>query len=304
MTVPKQVIVETTGACNLSCPGCYREQGDHASTHMDQELFESIIRELATWGPKPEIIPFCHGEPLMDPHFYERLRFIESYGLKWKFCTNGTIANWKVFDLALKSDLCQSILFSIDGWSPRTIAETRGIEALLAPHILTTLLTRHSKQKPWLGVRMRRVSQDYAEVEDFIRGWLLAGADMVLVCRNVEQAARSVLETNPRCHYLEGRTAVIFNNGSLHICDRRVPTWAWGRLEGESYLELWNRAREKELRKPHCRTCPQRYNGEGFHGELWPRGDLAGVVGPIYYHEDQFQSVYSLRDEKKGISWK
>jgi hypothetical protein len=302
MITPRQVIIETTTRCNLSCPGCYRERAEgNLGIDMSEEVFDSLIDEISSWDPKPEVIPFCHGEPTLDPSFLRRLGDLSSKGLRWKFCSNGT-TEWGGWDSVLSSDFCESILFSIDGWESKTIVEKRGLEGLRAPLQMQRLLKERARVgalKPWLGVRMRRTDQDFSEVEAFLRGWLEIGCDLVLVCRDVLQEPRRV-ESHPTCYYLLGRTMVVDVHGEVHPCDRRVPTI--GTAKAGTWLETFNRVADGFSMSVLCRSCPQRYCGEGIAGEIQFRSDPTGK--PVFFREDQFQQIFSRTDVREGVSWR
>jgi hypothetical protein len=158
--------------------------------------------------------------------------------------------------------------------------------------------TSFATQVP-LGVRMRRVSQDYNEVQAFIEYWLDLGVDMVLVCRNVEQAPRSVATPAPACNYLKGLNTVVLVDGTMRVCDRRVPSPAWPIVEG--LTETWRRMVEASAEGDLCGRCPQRYNGSGIVGTIAFRSKPDRV---IHFKEDQFQQIYSLSDVREGVSWR
>ena len=86
---PVFVAIETINACNARCPFCPLFQGDsqldrdiRPAKIMDDALFERIVHEIATWDTRPgSIFLNMNGEPLLDPHFADRLELLFRHGL-------------------------------------------------------------------------------------------------------------------------------------------------------------------------------------------------------------------------------
>jgi MoaA/NifB/PqqE/SkfB family radical SAM enzyme len=77
--------VEVTDACNLSCPGCYRQRAE--GHRRLEDVCEDI--EACRRITNCDSIKISGGEPLLYPHIVDVVRFIAKLGLKPLIITNG-----------------------------------------------------------------------------------------------------------------------------------------------------------------------------------------------------------------------
>ena len=293
MTKPKQVVIESSSRCNLKCRGCYRQlkQMDYPQEDMDVELFESIIDQVAEWNPV--IIPFSDGEPLLHFNFLHFLTVISDCDLHYNFATNGTIWNEDVFDFALKT--ADSICFSLDGLTEHTMIYYRGVRPFY--YRIGELLAK--KRNSEIAVSLTRNGQDWEEIEEFIRiNLVLDGVDYVIIRNHLSSTAykRRPLSQYP-CKYHEGYYLVIRSDGKVRLCERNMNAPIVGDLTKESINAVLPRLTEHEV----CKTCGQRYCGSGMFGEIRFKSRPNGQ--PIYFKQDYFNQIYSLKEVKEGISW-
>ena len=82
----KRVYLEITDACNLNCPFCTYDKGDHFLTLPEIDDYTSQIR------------PFCRylylhmlGEPLLHPDFDRILDMLDEKGFLLQLVSNGTL---------------------------------------------------------------------------------------------------------------------------------------------------------------------------------------------------------------------
>lgn len=85
----KQVYVEITNQCNLSCPFCPRPR--RAAADMSVDLFARTVKQLL---PLTEQI-YLHvlGEPLRHPHFESLIGVCHDLGMPVSITTNGTLVD-------------------------------------------------------------------------------------------------------------------------------------------------------------------------------------------------------------------
>lgn len=95
---PPYLTVDTTVACNLRCPRCYREDPVAGSVlpaepHMSADVFQELVDTLM---PKAYTInPSAWGEPLVSPYLDRLIDACESNGTYLSFTTNGVLLNKK-----------------------------------------------------------------------------------------------------------------------------------------------------------------------------------------------------------------
>ncbi|MES2044597.1 MAG: radical SAM protein [Pseudomonadota bacterium] len=85
----KRIDIETTRACNARCGYCPQSTDPKPAGRMAMPLFEKILDLIQ--GLAPEWIALNHyNEPLLDPHFRERIEALERRNLPLRLFTNGT----------------------------------------------------------------------------------------------------------------------------------------------------------------------------------------------------------------------
>lgn len=69
------IAIETTNICPAHCVICPREKFTQKLGIMDLKLFEKIIDDASTYNIKL-VGPVGFGDPLADPKFFERCKYI------------------------------------------------------------------------------------------------------------------------------------------------------------------------------------------------------------------------------------
>ncbi len=88
---PAVVRIETTNACNARCVICPHQRMNRPVGRMDDNLFARIVDECAAWRCQ-EIHLHNFGEPLLDKHLEERIRYAKQKGIpKVKIFSNGSL---------------------------------------------------------------------------------------------------------------------------------------------------------------------------------------------------------------------
>jgi pyruvate-formate lyase-activating enzyme len=66
-------LVEICDACNLSCPICYAESGQHRTEYKPLDQVERMLDAIVTNELHPDIVQISGGEPTIHPQFFEIL---------------------------------------------------------------------------------------------------------------------------------------------------------------------------------------------------------------------------------------
>lgn len=82
--------IETTSKCNYSCPICVSRT---RNCHLNMEEFYKIIDNNLDVFYKKAIWMDFNGEPLVDPYFFDRVKYMHSKGINTRISTNGALLN-------------------------------------------------------------------------------------------------------------------------------------------------------------------------------------------------------------------
>lgn len=117
---------ETTGRCNYNCPICVDRVRDF---HMSQNDFYMLVdTNYHLFNPKGVWLDFS-GEPLMDPHFFDRVKYLKSKNLKVRISTNGSLLSKKNRTQLIESEI-DYVVISISTLNNEIYKKIRGIDAL------------------------------------------------------------------------------------------------------------------------------------------------------------------------------
>ena len=118
--------IETTSRCNYACPICVERT---RNCDMDMKEFYTIVdKNLDFFHKKPIWLDF-NGEPLVDPYFFDRVKYLQSKGLKTRISTNGALLNEENIAKLVDSGM-NYIVVSIGTLNPKIYKEIRGIDNL------------------------------------------------------------------------------------------------------------------------------------------------------------------------------
>jgi putative heme d1 biosynthesis radical SAM protein NirJ2 len=79
----------TTNACNLNCPHCYRDASKALPDELTTSEAKNMLRQISEAGFK--IMIFSGGEPLLRNDIFELLEYARSLEMRPVFGTNGTL---------------------------------------------------------------------------------------------------------------------------------------------------------------------------------------------------------------------
>lgn len=115
--------VELSSVCNLKCSYCPHPRMQRPQGYMSSDVLDACIAWIRSTGGD-RIVLHHFGEPLMHPHFPDRLKQCAESGLQIQFSTNGVLLD-KMWNEMLASDAPLDVMLSIHLWydeSPRMYA--------------------------------------------------------------------------------------------------------------------------------------------------------------------------------------
>ncbi len=122
--LPIALGIEPTTACNLRCPQCV--SGLRAFTRptgrLKPEVFYGLIDELAPTTSK--LILYFQGEPYLNPHLFELVRYATGRGLFVGTSTNAHFLTPQAAQATVQSGL-QHLVVSVDGATQASYSQYR-----------------------------------------------------------------------------------------------------------------------------------------------------------------------------------
>lgn len=119
--------LETTSKCNYNCPICVEK---NRSNNMIDHDFYSIVNHNRLLLCNQRIwVDFC-GEPLMDPHIFKRINFLNSIGAKVQLSTNGSLLDSECNIQKLVESGIDYIVVSIPSLNNEIYKKLRGVDDL------------------------------------------------------------------------------------------------------------------------------------------------------------------------------
>jgi len=124
---PTSMTIDPVTACNLRCPFCPTGGGytGLARDVLTPELFERIIGHLRA-ELLDEVVLYNWGEPFLNQHIFDYIRFFSSQGTRTEISTNFSAADYdeRFLEKIVNSGLTR-LLVSVDGASQQTYEKYR-----------------------------------------------------------------------------------------------------------------------------------------------------------------------------------
>lgn len=126
--------IETTSKCNYSCPICVSRT---RNCHLDMNEFYSIVDNNLDIFYKKAIWLDFNGEPLVDPYFFDRVKYMHSKGINTRISTNGALLNEENRIKIAESGISY-VVVSIGTLDASVYKQIRGVDNL--PNVLNNLI--------------------------------------------------------------------------------------------------------------------------------------------------------------------
>lgn len=126
--------IETTSKCNYSCPICVPRT---RNCHLDMNEFYLIIDNNLDIFYKKAIWMDFNGEPLVDPYFFDRVKYMHSRGINTRISTNGALLD-EENRLKIANSGISYVVVSIGTLNQDLYKKIRGVDNL--PNVLNNLI--------------------------------------------------------------------------------------------------------------------------------------------------------------------
>ncbi|MDV2502419.1 MAG: radical SAM protein [bacterium] len=309
--LPLYLSVETTSVCNARCIFCAYPDMKRPKQIMTPEAFEDVIEQyVAMGGGSVNLTPIV-GDPLIDPHFHQRLEVLGRYPqiTEVVFFTNA---------IELKADKIKAIIecgnwlrttISIAGTTRETYADLMGVDKFdrVRANTLSFLETNLANGNPHpIGVVFRSphgpetLAKDPSPFLHEVNAYAEKGACQIFFHEEMDTwsgdipaerltsrgfVIRKPTHRSAPCALLYYMPTVLAD-GRVNACACRdvEATLIIGDVKSESLEAIWNGQALREIRDAHwrgdfpdvCQTCDAYVPlDEKLADEPGPRGNWA-----------------------------
>ncbi|KIL97771.1 Radical SAM [Paramagnetospirillum magnetotacticum MS-1] len=275
LVIPKRVTIETVFGCNARCGMCVIDQPtERPKGTMPLEQFKAIVDKLVPYRDRIEMMDFfALGEPLIDTHLFERIRYVKAKGFRrLAFATNAHLLT-----AAKRRDLLESgidtVIFSIDGITKATHESIRervnfdkvmeNVQAVIRERdqgdFKTRFVVRFVRQaknrhewEEYKAFWSSRISPDRNDVvtsyDMHTWGGQVANKDDVI---GGEQQRDEMVERLP-CHHAFDKLTILAD-GSIPLCSEDIlePAYGFGKIGDQDPIQVFNSERLRAMRRLH-----------------------------------------------------
>lgn len=106
-TRPISISIENTNICFGGCTFCPHPKMKRGKGVMDMVLFKNLVDQVVSWGIET-IAVTGFGEPLLDPQFFDRIKYCKNSGIKCVYANvNSIFITEEIGDKLLHSGIDQ-----------------------------------------------------------------------------------------------------------------------------------------------------------------------------------------------------
>ena len=230
---PVHVAIEPTNACNAKCPVC--ETGNDTMPRkkglLDFAAYKNLITEIAPHTTT--LMYYFMGEPFLNKHSYDMIRFARDLGVYVESCTNGDLVDAKGI---IYSDI-NKISFQLGGMDEETHQRYRVRSSLEKAHKnlyeLIELKNKNPQSNVQIDVGLIVMRHNEHQVDEFLKWAKEIGVDSANV---IDPCARNMLEahaylTRDKKYWFYDEDA--FDQGYLkpkHLPDNECQ-WIWNSIQ-------------------------------------------------------------------------
>lgn len=263
---PTHLDLESTNACQMSCPMCYRHKMDKPVGFMDFNLYKRLIDEGVRYNIYSVKLSW-RGEPLLHPKIIQMVEYAKKKGVKEvAFLTNAERLNEDMAEGLIRAGL-DWFSVSFDGLG-ETYNKIRK-PAVFEETVAKVIYVAEYKQKHKLNRPFTRVQTIWWAVKDdpkkFMDFWK-SKVDRVLFLANLETLGeKSSHDVNFICQSPWQRMNIIWS-GKVAQCHSDYPEFnILGDANTQSLYDIWHgkefqevrnlQAAKNRLKLESCRNC-------------------------------------------------
>ena len=233
LMAPVHIAIEPTNACNAECPVCETGKNEmpRRKGMLDFANFRRLVDEME--GQANTLMYYFMGEPFLNKHAYDMIRYARKKGIFVDTCTNGDLADAKGI---IYSDI-NRVSFQLGGMTEDTHQRYRVRSSLNKARENLYELIEERRKNPnsnvQIDVGLIVMRHNEHEVDSFIKWAREIGADTVNV---IDPCVRNMLEgyaylpKNKKYWYYDD---VAFEKGMLRpkILPNNECQWIWNSMQ-------------------------------------------------------------------------
>lgn len=163
-SAPINVTLKLTNACNLNCLHCHSQSGE-SKVNMSKEMALRIIdqlREQKVFG-----INISGGEPLLYPHFFEIVEYMNKAGIRVTVSTNAVLVTEEIAEKMAEHRI-KGVQISLDGCNEEIHDRIRNVKGCYKKTLEgIELLKKYNIPVMLVTVISNQTLEEYSDIIDF-----------------------------------------------------------------------------------------------------------------------------------------
>ncbi len=258
---PVELSLGTTSFCNLKCIQCPREDNENNRLPYNEHLSFDYFKSMENYIKQAkDVYLYGLGEPMIDKDYFEKVRYVASFGSDVNLSSNGTLLDERRCRETIESGI-KSIGISLDASTEETFKEVRPPGGL--PDIIENVkrLCRMKKEmgaaRPLVKLSFGIMRQNLHEVPLFPDVAAECGVDEIVMHPVIymSQQAKESMEV-PRKE-IEEQVEIARQKAEEH----GIP-FSWWYLDPMTYLMSLDYERMAQIKTP-VHLKPKDANGNG-----------------------------------------
>ena len=307
---PDHVDIETTNACNMKCPMCYRDKNwkqrfnfkDKSMGFLDFELFKKIVDECAE-NNVFSIRLSWRGEPLAHPRVPDMVRYAKQKGIK----SVSTLTNALNLDEKLARELIDA---GIDWISNSFDGTGKVYEAIRAPAKYDEAIERlktiqRIKKEKGLTKPVLKVQTVFAAIKDNPQEYYDVMGPIVdeIAVNDTQDHSMKNKDQNPDyyCPVPWQRLVITWEGKAVQCINDYNERNIIGDLRTQTVAEIWNgpemeKVRELILKKERLKmlACSECFDGDRRNILKMKVGDHQVRAGDLGF---EFKNINKAKEE-------
>ncbi len=258
--------LETTSTCNADCYFCPYTAMGRAGNLMDMDLFRKIIDEAVTIPVVKRYVLTGLGEPLLDPHLAERIRYTrDRTAATIRIYTNGVYLTPEKFEV-LKESGINSIMISLNAVNKSQHEDIMGLKGkfdIVCSNAEYVLANQGEVDVCVKAVAGERFSGD--DAMEFIGRWgsiAKGGAGYCMIENNWagDNDVSWAWDPNELCRFALAQIAVLYNGKVKTCCMDAEGKMIFGDLNTHTLREIYNGNKYLSFRIAHSENKAAQYD--------------------------------------------